>query len=458
MNLFGLTISRTKAVVAPTVVPDSLRGGWSRVLESFAGAWQRNVELRTEDVLTSAPVFACVTLIASDIAKMRIKLVRRDRDGIWDETDNPAYSPVLRDPNHFQNRIQFLEQWVTSKLISGNTYVIKERDNRQVVSRLYVLDPSRVKAMVASDGAVFYSLSTDNLAGVTGDVLVPASEVIHDVMVPLYHPLCGVSPITACGLAAIQGLRVQQSSAAFFGNGSTPSGILTSPGTLDQEEVNAMQKNWHEQFSGPNTGKVAVLGSGLAYTALSMKATDAQLIEQLKWTAENICSAFKVPAYMIGVGPAPSYANVEALSQQYYSQCLQALIESIELLLDRGLGLASDLGTELDLDNLLRMDTPSRVKAAADSIGSGALSPNEARRRYFDLGPVPGGDTPYLQQQNFSLAALAKRDAQADPFGVANPPSLPSPQPEPPQEDETPAEADKLIAALFRKELELAAA
>ena len=41
--------------------------------------------------------------------------------------------------------------------------------------------------------------------------------------------------------------------------------------------------------------------------------------------------------------------------------------------------------------------------------------PNEARAE-IGLQPVAGGDTPYLQQQNYSLAALAKRDAKDDPF------------------------------------------
>lgn len=64
---------------------------------------------------------------------------------------------------------------------------------------------------------------------------------------------------------------------------------------------------------------------------------DAQTVEQLKMTAEIVCSVFRVPAYKIGVGQPPSSDNVEALEQQYYSQCLQTLIESIELLLDEAL-------------------------------------------------------------------------------------------------------------------------
>ena len=41
--------------------------------------------------------------------------------------------------------------------------------------------------------------------------------------------------------------------------------------------------------------------------------------------------------------------------------------------------------------------------------------------------PVEGGDTPYLQVQNYALSALAKRDAAAPPEGAPPPsPALPS--------------------------------
>ena len=99
------------------------RGGW-RVLESFPGAWQRNVEVNKESVLAFHAVFSCMTLIARDIAKLRVKLVQKDAGGIWSEVTNPAYSPVLRKPNGYQTRIQFWESWVLSKLSCGNTYAV----------------------------------------------------------------------------------------------------------------------------------------------------------------------------------------------------------------------------------------------------------------------------------------------------------------------------------------------
>lgn len=410
-------------------------GVWSRVAEIFPGQWQRNIEVTVPSVVTYAPVYACVTLIASDIAKLAIQLVEKDDHGIWSPVENPAYSPLLRKPNHYQTRIKFVEQWMISKLCWGNTYVLKERDARNVVVAMYVLNPQCCRPLVAPDGSVFYSLSPDPLSGVDANLAtVPASEIIHDVMVPLYHPLCGVSPITACGLAAVQGLQVQGTQAKFFASGLQPSGILTAPGQISDEEAKTMQERWMQQYTGPNVGKVAVLGNGLEYKTMSMSAVDAQLIDQLKWTAENVCTAFHVPPYKVGIAPPPANVTVEALNIEYYQQALQNPMECIEALLDEGLGLLKDgqrqtLGTEFDLDDLLKMDTASKTKAASDAIGSGGMAPNEARFRFFDLPPVTGGDAPYLQQQNYSLEALAKRDAQPDPFAKA--PAAPVPTPVP---------------------------
>lgn len=81
------------------------RSGPRTILESFSGAWQQNVEVQTADVLAFPTVYRCISLIASDVAKLRVKLVERDADGIWSETTSPAYSPVLRKPNLYQTRI-----------------------------------------------------------------------------------------------------------------------------------------------------------------------------------------------------------------------------------------------------------------------------------------------------------------------------------------------------------------
>lgn len=401
-----------------SLVPSSGRGWFPIVREGFSGAWQRNIELTKEEILAYPAIYSCVTLIAGDISKLRLGLKRRDANGIWISTDNPAYTPVLRKPNGYQTRIQFYENWLLSILTTGNTYVLKQRDNRSVVTALYILDPARVTVKVASDGAVFYDLGEDNLNGSDIPVTVPASEIIHDRMNPLWHPLVGISPIYAAAKTVVQGTTIQDQTSNFFRNGSRPGGILTAPGALEDSTVEQLRAYWEENYTGNNAGKVAVLADGLKYESFqTANAQSSQVIEQLKWTAEVVCSVFHVPPYMIGVGALPSYDNIQALNQQYYAQALQNRIESIEVLLDEGLGLSFDLGVEFNRDDLLQMDTAALVESEKVAVGAAIKSPNEARFR-LNLGPVEGGDAPLAQQQNYSLSALAKRDAKDDPFAT----------------------------------------
>jgi len=416
---------------APPMTPARSTGGWWPIVhEPYTGAWQNNDELRLDSVLANPVVFRCVSLIASDIGKLPLRLVAVDGDGIWHETTSPAFSPVLRQPNRYQTPAQFFEVWMFSKLLWGNTYVLKERDQRGVVTALYVLDPARVKPLVAPDGSVYYELQTNDLAGIPasdGQVIVPAREIIHDRWNCAFHPLVGLSPLYACGGAASQALAMQASSTAFFTGGGRPSGMLIYPGEIDQASAARVKETWRSMG-----GQTAVVGNGPKYEPVGASAADSQWTEQMGWTAKIIAGCFGVPMSMIDSTQQPPYANNEASTLQYHSQCLQALLTAIEDLLDAGLELPAPYGTEFDLDDLIWMDTATKTQAARDAIVAGAMSPNEARLKYFGLGPVPGGDTPYLQQQYYSLEALAMRDAAA-----AAPPS-PTPAPVPPVE--TPAE------------------
>jgi HK97 family phage portal protein len=472
MNLLGFSITRTRAgsdlrtgagMSSPVGARDGMGGWYPLVREPYTGAWQKDDPLPLNTVVGNPVVWSCVSLIAADIAKLRLRLVEKDDDGVWTETTNPAYSPVLRKPNRYQTPFGFVQQWITSKLLWGNTFVLKERDQRGVVVALYVLHPRHVWPLIAPDGAIYYRLFrepmtdifvTDLDTDLPADVVVPASEIIHDIYFAPYHPLLGVSPIYACGMAAMQGLTIQQNSTALFSNGSNPGGILTAPGKISDETAQRLKAYWDANFTGANVGKVAILGDGLTYAATTMSAVDAQLLDQLKFSAKTICACFHVPPYLLDLDDRPPhFPTIEPIMQQYYAQCLQSLLTAFETNLDAGLEFDPTVyGTEFDVDDLIWMDTATRTKAAGDAVGAGVLSPDEARAKYYGLGPVEGGDALYLQQQYFSLSALAERDAAA-PFAKPAPPATPTPSNNPPEPD--PKLSDKELSddagVFFRK-------
>jgi len=433
------------------LVPVSRRGGWfPLVLESRPGAWQMNIEWTVDSVLAYPAVFACVTRISNDIGKLRSRLMERDADGIWKETSSAAFSPVLRKPNRYQNAIQFRQWWIMSKLTRGNAYALKQRDERGVVVAQYLLDPDRCKPLVADDGSVYYQLNTDTINGIPDALVVPASEIIHDRMNCLFHPLVGVSPLFAAGVSATLGLQMEADAVNFFQNGAAPGGVLEAPGAIGDQTLKELKDTWQTNFTGANRGKVAILGDGLKFNPVKMTAVDAQQVERSKRLDEHICSAFQVPPYIVNLGTLPAGMKPGDLKQIYYDNCLQTLIEEFEACQDEGLNVPPHYGVELDTDALLRMDPASQIETLAAAVGGTVMAPNEARRR-INLPPLPGGDTVYLQQQNFSLAALDERDRN-DPFKKTPAPAAATALPSPDEEDE-PDETERALELLRTKDL-----
>ncbi|WP_368655400.1 phage portal protein [Castellaniella ginsengisoli] len=414
-------LTRQKAL---SPVGGTWRNAWRIISEPFAGAWQKNAEEKRGDLLTYPTLYACIYRISSDIGKLPFRLMQLQPSGVWSETSSSAYSPVLRKPNGYQTANQFRESWMLSKLIQGNTYVLKRRDNRGVVVDLYVLDPQRVLPMVSDAGYVYYQLQTDALNSLPADypadqLVVPASEIIHDRCMTVHHPLVGVPPLAAAYWPALKNMKIMRSATDFFTNNAQPGGILSGPAGMTEADADKLKAYWNENFTGPNAGRVAVIGADVKFTSFAMKSIDAQMIEQMKYSDEQICQPFGMPPFKVGIGTIPAALSVDGLNQLYYADALQPHIEHMEALLDDGLKIDRPLGVELNLEPLLRMDEGKRAEVATKLVGGGVETPNEGRSR-FNRPPLEGGDTVYMQQQDIPLEqarlnTIKRIEAPADP-------------------------------------------
>lgn len=451
MKAFGFSLTREKA--APLQSVSGWREGWRRILEPFSGAWQQNVEEKRGDLLTYPTLFACEYRISSDIGKLPFRLRQRTNTGVWMDVSNSAYDPVLRKPNNFQTAGQFREFWVLSKLNNGNTYVMKRRDERRVVTDLYVLDPERVLPMVSDAGEVFYQLYTSPLnklpEGYPAErLIVPASEIIHDRCMTIHHPLIGVPPLAAAHWPALKNMKILRNATEFFANNAQPGGILTAPAGMSDKDAEDVKAYWGNNFSGSNAGRVAIIGADMKFTPFAMKSIDSQMVEQMRYSDEQICQPFGIPPFMVGIGTIPSGLGVDGVYQLYYQNALQTHIEHMEALLDEGLKVAAPLGIELDLEPLLRMDEAKRAEVESKLVGAKIKTPDEGRVR-FNLAATSGGDTLWGQHQDYPLGVLAKRnDLNPEPAPVFDPPTPePTAPPEPSDEDKALlAEARAIIA------------
>lgn len=406
----------------------------SAIQDWFSGAWASASadpdEGDLRNALTVAVVYDCIRRISTDIAKLSPGIRRLTDAGVWVRDKHQVFSRLIYRPNHFQTWFQFIVSWVCSRLLAGNAYIIKlYSSSTGLVEELIVLDPTKVTALVAHDtGRVFYEVSAEPLARVGEDMVVSASDMIHDRYLPLGHPLIGTAPLERALVAARARQGIMANAASLNEHASIPPGILYASEGMDEEKLNALANKWR----AIPKGRIAVLDQSFKFETLAAKYVDSQSQEIGEMAGQDVCIAFGMPAWKVGMGTRPT-GTPEANQIIYYQDCLQWQVEEIEQCLDHGLGIPADVYVELDPSCLLKMDSKTKAEVAAILV-KGVAKPDEMRA-WFDMEPVSGGNAVYMQQQNFSLDALAKRDALGPPPAAGTTPS-------PAAEDDPEAPAD----------------
>lgn len=416
------------------------------VHEPFAGAWQQNKECFGGNGLFSA-VYACIAIIAGDLAKLPPRVRRRKEDGSKIDAPNHPAGNVLFYPNKYQTRVDFWGQFMSSALFTGNTYVFLVRDGTGVIREMHILDPRRVSVLMGEDGSIFYRIGQERLAELLESDIIPARDILHHRLLTLTHPLIGLTPLYAAGVSSSTGQTIQQNSYSFFANMSRASGVLTSPGKISNDLAARLKTEWDQNFKGGSMGRTAVLGEGMKWEPLTISAADAQLIEQLRWSVEDVARCFRVPTYMLTDASKVSFKNTEQLARNYYSQTLQYHIESIEARIDQAFDLADDIYCEFDLSALLRMELDARMAAYQTGINAGILTINEARKME-ELEPKTGGDEPLVQMQYRPLSMAGEPTTAQPPPSPPEPDPELDPEPDPEDLEDEESLADEELAAL----------
>lgn len=394
-------------------------------------------------------VYACISLYARTIAQLPARHMRTLANGGTEEIKTSAMSRILRKPNLYQTRSDFMFNLVTSLLDDGNGYALALRNDAFQADSLHLLRPRNTHPLITPDGDVFYAVGTnqvlaampefwaDPMRQIQGRWIVPERDILHVRAWCPRHPLIGESPLVAAAspiLAQSQGLG---SMAAFYANMARPSGVLQTDLILSKEQVAELRERWNEQASGAAIGGTPILTAGLKWqAAAAVNAVDAQVAELLKYSTADIARVYGVPLAMINDMTGATYNNTEQLIMTWLRMGLGFYLEHIELNFDKLFGFErADDFCELDVKALLRPDFKTQIEGLGKAVVSGLYAPNEGRAE-LGLPKVASGDEPRVQQQMVPLSWEPPEPA---------PPAAPAQDPpaeDDPPEDDPPAEDD----------------
>jgi HK97 family phage portal protein len=333
--------------------------------------------------LQQATVFACVRVIAEDVASLPIHVYRRRGDGGKERDPGHRLYSLLHDaPNEEMSTVNFWETMVTWACTWGNAFAQIRTD------RLGRVVP-------AEDGGGLWPLRSDRMRfyrnerrGLVYEYRTPGEAIPKKFTADeIFHlrglstdGLMGFSPIQMAGGPLLLAMAAERFGINFFDNGSRPGGVLTVKGRLSKDSADRLKSDFESMLRGShNAHRVTVLEEDSSFHPLSIPPEDGQFLETREYQREEICGMYRVAPHMIASLRRSTNNNIEHQGLEHVIYCLRPWLRRIEAEIKRQLIPEATHFCEFLVDGLLRGDAYGRAQALQIQLQNGALSPNEWR-------------------------------------------------------------------------------
>lgn len=359
------------------------------LVSTFGRPTKSGVTVTDMAAMQSAAVWACVRLLAEDVAKLPLILYKRTKNGGKERaTDHRLYKILHRRPNEWQTSMGFREVMQMNFGLRGNAYAFINRVGGEV-RELLPIAADRVTVKQNDDYSLRYDVSRREGPPQPFD----RTQILH-IRGPSLDGITGLNPIALHRETIGTTLAAEGHAARLFANGAQMAGILELPGKLDAEAAKRFKDSWQVATTGENAFKIALLEGGAKWIPTGINNKDAQFLEarQFGWT--QIASLYRVPPHKIQDLSRSTNNNIEQQALEYVIDCLMPHLTRWEQQISEDLLSEEERDVyfaEFLVDALLRGDMASRYTSYNVAIMSGFMSRNEVRTRE-NLNPEPGLD------------------------------------------------------------------
>lgn len=375
--------------------------------------------------LNLSAFWAGVRIISESIASLPLHAYRRSEDDrISNERDTFAES-VLRKPNQNTGSMLFRETLQSHALTWGNGYAEIIRDFAGNPLRLIQITPDRVKPFFSDGGSVAYEIYVEG----GENRYIPQDRMLH-LRGLGFDGLVGYSVVGMARRSLGISISAEEYGNRFFGNDSTPGGVLVHPGQLSESAAKMLKSSWEEKQRGKNRGRVAVLEEGMKFEPMSIPNADAQFLETRQFQITEIARWLNMPPHLLRDLSHATFSNIEEQSLEWVVYTLRPWLVRWEQELTEKLFRPKELRqgyfVEHSIDGLLRGNMESRYRAYTSAINTGWKTINEVRR-HENLNPVEDGDELMIQGAMIPLSR-ALTEPEPPPVQVVQPPPQEEPQ------------------------------
>ena len=274
-----------------------------------------------EYIATSVGVYTCANLRARTLASLPLRFWK----GVGDKRKAVESGPLpdlMAKVNPFWTLGRLLRMSELALCLWGQAFWVLERGptGQQVPREIWWVRPDRMKVL------------PDPVNYIKGFVLEHQGQKIgflpsEVIWVRYENPIdefSGLSPLAAARLSADLNLASLKSNKALFEQGMQPGGLVTPKGqdvTLTPDQIADLERAMERRMKGVDKAhRWLILNGMVTAQPLGISPKDAEFLNQMKWTLEDICRVYQVPLDL--VGGQRTYENVDAAQEALWRQCI----------------------------------------------------------------------------------------------------------------------------------------
>lgn len=361
--------------------------------EQEAAMWKSDTI--KSSMLMSSTYYACMQIRCNALAKMPIKILKRDDTGTQPQIDLQLYDLLKTRPNKFVNAHDFI--WATEffRLEYGNAYWVKDFYKGEITA-LYLLDSRNVEivydniGILSSNKMVYYLYQDPHY----GQVIYTEDEIVH----LKNYSLDGIKG-RGIKKYLVDTINTEKSGQNVlkerYDKGLQDPLVVTYTGDLSPSLRNKIKKKFESIGGTASAGKVIPIPEDYKVEQLETKLVNSQFFELQELTTRRIANAFGIKSFQLNDMSKSTYSNIVEQNKAFYSDTMQNVITTYEQEIAYKL-LTSEqrkngLFAHFNADVMLRSDILSRYQAYQIAIQTGFESIAEVRKSE-DLPYIEGTD------------------------------------------------------------------
>jgi HK97 family phage portal protein len=296
-----------------------------------------NIDPFNDTYLCNAWVNIAVNILIRNLARADFIL---EKEGV--ELHDGTLFNLFHRPNENLSRYDLWKETAAWWLIEGEAFWWFGADySGGLPKQLHILNPRKLQ--LEGEGLDMqgnYANKKRRWFYNSGAELVPifSDEIIHFRDWNPWNPLRGVNPLVSLTLEIEQDYFANKANSTLLKNNAIPQGLLKTDQTLRPEEADAIERRWESKYGQVRAGrKIAVLGKGTSFEALSFNPDVVKLFELKRWNLYTILAKFGIPPRVANISDKSSALSGKDTKEQhsaFWQYTLIPLLRQFEQILE----------------------------------------------------------------------------------------------------------------------------